>query len=201
MELSLEEGKELVLLARKTVKHFFETGTLLEEKASQKNLMEKRGVFVTILNWPGKELRGCIGFPLPTKPLWNAVKQASLSAAFEDPRFVPLAEEELNKVIFEISILSMPEEINEKEKLLNELRIGWDGLIVRQGMESGLLLPKVAVELKWNARQFIEACCEKAFLPSDAWTQPNTKVMKFQAQVFTEEKPAGKIIKEKGGAE
>lgn len=194
--LSLEEGRKLVLLARNTVKHFFEAGKVLEEKTNEKSLLEKRGVFVTILKYPEKELRGCIGLPFPVKPLWDAVKHACLSSAFDDPRFVPLAEEELKNVVFEVSVLSLPEEIKDKDRLLKEIEIGKDGLIVKQGYASGLLLPQVARDFKWNAEQFIDACCEKAFLPINAWKEPSAKVMKFQAQLFIEEKPGGKVIKE-----
>ncbi|MBI5884644.1 AmmeMemoRadiSam system protein A, partial [archaeon] len=165
MSLSLSQGTVLVKLARNTVKHFFKEGELLAEQANCKALLEKRGVFVTLRAWPEKELRGCIGYPFPIEPLWDAVKLACLSAAFEDSRFLPLAEEELSKIIFEVSVLSLPEEIKgSKEELPEKIIAGKDGLIIRKGYSSGLLLPSVAAEFRLDARQFLEACCEKAFL-------------------------------------
>jgi len=194
--LSLAEGKQLVKLARLAVENYFENGKLVLEKCDDKKFSEKRGVFVTIEAYPEKKLRGCIGFPNAVMPLWDAVQQAAVSAAFEDTRFAKLDVKELEKIVFEISVLTEPEPIivkntNEYSKKIN---IGEDGLIIQCGYRAGLLLPQVAVEYNWNAEDFLDNLCFKAGLMPDALHDRATKVWKFQAQIFCEKKPDGKII-------
>ena len=192
--LSLAQGKKLVKLARKSIESFFE-GKKLEYEKEKKEFDKPKGVFVTILEWPSKRLRGCIGFPKPIKPLADAVVEASKAAAFADPRFIPLKKEELSSVIFEVSVLTEPKLIEAKpQELLKEIEIGKDGLIVELAGFSGLLLPQVAVEYGLNSLEFLRATCIKAGLPAEAWINPKCKVYKFQAQVFSETKPKGNVI-------
>ena len=92
-ELTEEEGKFLITLARNTVKQYLEKGeTLKPPKETPKKLFEKCGVFVTINSVHGgeKELRGCIGYPYPTSPLVEAVIDSAINASTEDPRFEPM---------------------------------------------------------------------------------------------------------------
>ncbi len=196
-EFSLADGKKLVSLARKSIEYFCAAGMLLAEPCKDKKLMQQRGVFVTLHSFPEKELMGCIGFPYPLKPLWNAVKEAAVEAAFHDPRFAPMQASELEKVIIEISILSMPEEIRGERKLLpQKIEIGKNGLIVKRKLYSGLLLPQVASEQKWNAETFLQHCCLKAGLPAKSWQMNGTLVFKFQAQIFSETGPNGAVEEE-----
>ncbi len=193
-EFSLADGKKLVSLARKSIEYFSAGGTLLREPCKDKKLMQQRGVFVTLHSFPEKELRGCIGFPYPLKPLWNAVIEAAVEAAFHDPRFAPIQASELEKVIIEISVLSMPEEIRgERKELPGKIEVGKDGLIVKRKLYSGLLLPQVAPEQKWNAETFLHHCCLKAGLPGNSWQMNGTQVFKFQAQIFSETGPNGAV--------
>jgi len=146
-ELSLDEGKFLINLARNTVKEYLENGkTIKAPKDTPKKLFEHCGVFVTInrvINGE-KELRGCIGYPYPTSPLVEAVIDSAINAATEDPRFYPISLDELCKVVFEVSILTPPEPVivdNPKE-YINKIKVREDGLIVEKGPYKGLLLPK-----------------------------------------------------------
>ena len=66
-----------------------------------------------------------------------------------------------------------------------------DGLLVRRGGASGLLLPQVAPESHWGPRAFLTAVCRKAGLSADAWREPGTLVFTFQAEVFSETREAG----------
>ena len=91
--IPLEQGKKLVAFARKSIEYNF-SGISFEID----DFGEKRGVFVTLHEHPSKELRGCIGFPEPIMDLHKALTQAARSAAFSDPRFMPLKKEELNKI-------------------------------------------------------------------------------------------------------
>ena len=197
-ELSLQEGKFLIDLARNTVKRYLETGkTVKAPEDTTKKLFEHCGVFVTInsLKNGEKKLRGCIGYPYPTSPLVEAVIDSAINAATRDPRFYPLSSSELDKVVFEVSVLTPPEEVevgNPKEYLA-KIKVGEDGLIVEKGGYKGLLLPQVPVEWEWCEEEFLCQCCVKAGLPPDSWLIEGTKIYKFQAIVFEEETPQGEV--------
>lgn len=191
------DGTQFIALARKAISYYMHMGTMLLEACKDKRYESKRGVFVTLHSFSSMELRGCIGLPYPTKPLWDAITEAATSAAFSDPRFPELRASELDKIIVEISVLTEPMEIGWKknpEELLEKIVIGKDGLIVKQGYCSGLLLPQVAPEWKWNCQEFLCKTCGKAGLPEDAWRDKETTVQKFQAQIFREKSPNSKEI-------
>lgn len=198
MRLTLEEGRFLVRLARQSI----EASLRGEEPRVPEvggGLKEKRGVFVTLTE--GEELRGCIGFPLPFLPLVEATVKAALSAAFEDPRFPPLRREEMGRVLVEVSVLSEPEVIRVKDPrdYPKAVRIGEHGLIVEGLGTSGLLLPQVAVEWKWDAEEFLSQCCMKAGLPPDMWLTKEVRISRFTAQVFSELSPGGEVVERKLG--
>lgn len=194
--LSLLQGKKLVQSARKAVV------SKLEGKHFELEGYEKQaGIFVTIHNYPGNELRGCIGFPEPVFPLNKALTKAALAAAFSDPRFRPVQKDELDKIIFEVSLLSNPEliKVEKPEDYRKEIKIGRDGLIVEQNAFRGLLLPQVAIEWGWNIEEFLNHTCEKAGIPSEAWKDvKSSSIYKFQSQIFKETEPNKKIIESKG---
>ena len=197
-ELSDEEGKFLIHLARNTVKGFLETGKILKppEKTPQK-LFEKCGVFVTInsVNGRRKNLRGCIGYPYPTSPLVEAVIDNAINAATQDPRFEPLEITDLDHVVFEVSVLTPPEPVNvdKPEEYIKEIKVGEHGLIVEKGAYKGLLLPQVPVEWGWCEEEFLCQCCVKAGLPPDTWLTKGAKIYRFSAIVFEEETPNGEV--------
>src|SRR5208283_2302593 len=153
-ELSLEEGKFLIKLARNAVTEKLEKGkTIQPPKETPKKLFEQCGVFVTI-STPShgeKELRGCIGYPYPTSPLVEAVIDSAINAATQDPRFEPMSLEELSKVVFEVSVLTPPErvEVKNPKEYLSKIKVGEDGLIMERGGYRGLLLPQVPIEWGW----------------------------------------------------
>ncbi|MEM2369224.1 MAG: TIGR00296 family protein [Candidatus Pacearchaeota archaeon] len=192
--LTLQQGKKLVKLARKAIESWF-TKKQLDFSKEKEEFSEPRGVFVTLHSWPSNELRGCIGFPYAVLPLAEAVFQAARSAAFSDPRFEPLTEKELDRITLEISILTKPQPIQATgNKIPEQIEIGRDGLIIHFAGHSGLLLPQVAKELKWNAIDFLRGVCNKAGLPSEIWLNPQARIYKFQAQIFSETKPKGKVV-------
>jgi len=197
-ELSLEEGKLLVRLARNAVEEYLKTRKRIRppEGLPQK-LMQPCGVFVTINSVQSgeKELRGCIGLPYPTTPLVEAVIESAISSATQDPRFYPLTPEELDSVVFEVSVLTPPQlvEVKNPREYPSKIRVGVDGLIIERGFYRGLLLPQVPVEWNWDEEEFLCQCCLKAGLPPDCWLMKGTKVYKFQAIIFEEEKPKGEV--------
>ena len=197
-KISSEEGYSLVKAARKIVTEFLKNGIRikLEEKFQDKFSFHS-GVFVTLNDSNG--LRGCIGFPLPHKKLHNALEDAAIAAATEDPRFNPVKLEELETITFEVTVLTPPKkiEVKEPQEYLTKIKIGQDGLIVKYGYSSGLLLPQVAIEYGWNVKEFLEHTCQKAGLPKDYWMKPEIGIKKFEGIVFKELSPKGKITQEK----
>jgi uncharacterized protein (TIGR00296 family) len=197
-ELSLEEGKFLIKLARNAVEEYLETGkTISPPEGVSAKLQERCGVFVTInsLRKTEKQLRGCIGFPYPTNPLVEAVIDSAISAATRDLRFQPLSLSELGKVVFEVSVLTPPEkvEVDNPKEYVQKIKVGEDGLIVERGYYKGLLLPQVPVEWGWCEEEFLCQCCAKAGLPMDSWLTKDAKIYKFHAIIFEEEAPQGEV--------
>jgi uncharacterized protein (TIGR00296 family) len=197
-QLTLEEGKFLVKLARRTVTEYLKNGKVLQvpEGVSPK-LMEKAGVFVTLNSFHNgkKRLRGCIGLPYPTTPLTKAVIEAALSAATRDPRFPPVTPQELDHITFEVSVLTPPERvpIEKPTDYPSKIKVGRDGLIIERSYCKGLLLPQVPVEWNWNEEEFLSQCSMKAGLPPDSWLLKDTKIYRFQAIIFEEALPKGNI--------
>ncbi|MGA2523222.1 MAG: TIGR00296 family protein [Candidatus Bathyarchaeia archaeon] len=197
-ELSIDEGKFLINLARNTVKEYLENGkTLKPPKDTPKKMFELCGVFVTINSIKNgeKELRGCIGYPYPSSPLVEAVIDSAINAATEDPRFCPISIDELLKVVFEVSVLTPPEpvEVDNPKEYIKKIKVGEDGLIVGRGPYKGLLLPQVPVEWGWCEEEFLCQCCVKAGLPPDSWLTKDAKIYKFRAIIFAEETPLGEV--------
>ena len=185
-----------MLFRSSIVKEFTTNDKKPELSGLEKRFDFNSGIFVTLNNKSG--LRGCIGFPLPNKKLYNALVDASIAAATEDPRFPPVKNEELDEISFEVTILSPPKKISVKEnkEYPSEIKVGRDGLIVDNGFSSGLLLPQVPTEYGWNEKEFLEYTCQKAGLNKDAWKEKSTTISKFQGVIFKEENPNGDILRE-----
>lgn len=168
---------QLIRLAKEAIETEFSNKEVHIPVSIQDKLVEKRGVFVTLLK--NKQLRGCVGFPEPILPLGIALIKAAKSAAFEDPRFPPVDKLELKDIKIEITLLTKPKKTDPKK-----IKIGQDGLIIRKGISSGLLLPQVAVEYNWNVKEFLEQTSLKAGLNKDAWKDAN--VYSFQGEIIKE---------------
>jgi AmmeMemoRadiSam system protein A len=141
-------------------------------------LKEKRGAFVS-LHRQGA-LRGCIGYIIAEKPLYVAIREMAQAAAFQDPRFEPLSEQEIEDLDIEISVLTPLQQITD----IDEIEVGKHGLMIVKGYYTGLLLPQVATEYGWDRKTFLEHTCMKAGLPTDAWKDKDTKLLIFSADVF-----------------
>ena len=137
-------------------------------------LVTPAAVFVTLREHG--ELRGCIGSLVADRPLWKAVVSAAISAASHDPRFPPIAEHEVASLSIDVSILGPAVPFPGP----GAFRPGIDGLIVERGLRRGLLLPEVATDQGWNAREMLAATCWKAGLPMSAWRDPETRVLAFR---------------------
>lgn len=189
--MNIEDGILLVKAARKSVEEYL-NGITLQDKILESKFSMKSGVFVTLNNSQG--LRGCIGYPLPNRELFFALRDAAISAAINDSRFSPLKTEELDVVTFEVTVLTPPETIT--KNYTTEIKVGRDGLIISDKSHSGLLLPQVPVEYGWGVKEFLEHTCQKAGLEKDCWKK-QVVIQKFQGIIFKEESPKGNIIQEK----
>jgi uncharacterized protein (TIGR00296 family) len=196
-KLSDEDGVFLVRLARNAITSRMRGESFRIATAPNSLRGLRRGVFVTLNTYPELELRGCIGFPYPVKSFLDQVVDAAISAAFGDPRFMPLEEDELNRVVVEVSVLTLPEEIKTKDRRLlpSMIEIGRDGLIIESSLGAGLLLPQVPVEYGWDAEEFLTNLCFKAGLPPTYWLTGQAVIKRFTAEIFAEKEPNGEVIR------
>jgi len=198
IQLSDSDGVVLVKTARRAVTGFLSNGNRIKlEPDLEEKFSFNSGVFVTLNNPDG--LRGCIGFPMPEKKLAHAIVDGAIAAATEDPRFPSVKTNELNDIVFEVTVLTPPIEIDVYDPMeyLEKIKVGRDGLIIRHSFSSGLLLPQVPVEYGWNTEEFLQHTCEKAGLAKDTWKNESVKIEKFEGIIFKEETPNGEIVREK----
>ena len=196
-QLSDSDGVVLVKTARKAVTEFLSNGNRIKLESDLKEKFSfNSGVFVTLNNPDG--LRGCIGFPMPEKKLSHAIIEGAIAAATEDPRFPSVKTNELNDIVFEVTVLTPPVEIDVSNPMeyLEKIKVGRDGLIIRHSFSSGLLLPQVPVEYGWNVEEFLQHTCEKAGLSRDTWKNESVKIEKFEGIIFKEETPNGVNVRE-----
>ncbi len=127
----------LVKLAKDAVETYVKTGKIIEPPENMPEEWKvQAGVFVSLKK--NRQLRGCIGTISPaTKSLAHEVIRNAIAAATEDPRFMPVTEEELPELTYSVDILSKPEKVKD----LNELDPKKYGVIVSKGLRKGLLLP------------------------------------------------------------
>lgn len=198
-DLTVEEGTELVRLARTAVELYLKNGKIIN---STNKSNKKGGIFVTLYQLDTsnskKNLRGCIGYTVPSRNIHDTVVAAAINAATKDPRFIALGQEELDKVIFEVSVLTkpIPIQIDNTQKFLSEIVIGRDGLILESNYGSGLFLPQVPVEQRWTIYEYLTNLCYKAGAPVDTWKLPDSKLYKFHTMVFREKLPNREIYAE-----
>jgi AmmeMemoRadiSam system protein A len=181
IEVSETRKKELLYSARREIAdHLRIHIPEMFVNADDPLFVKLLGAFVTI--HIGPDLRGCIGYIKGVAPLLETVREMALSAAFHDPRFVPLSEKEYPEIDIEISVLSPISPLVSFENIV----IGRDGLIAHRDGRTGLLLPQVAEEQGWKVEEFISHTCMKAGLHPDSWRDGSVKFETFSATVFGE---------------
>jgi AmmeMemoRadiSam system protein B/AmmeMemoRadiSam system protein A len=183
-ELTEEDKKELLSLARKTIVYALrnrrvpqvsELGVTINEA-----MKRPRAAFVTLEK--NQQLRGCIGDIFPQRPLYKSVIINAINACVNDRRFPAVAEAECKDIAIEISALTVPEPIASPD----EIRIGIDGVVLNKSGRSRVFLPQVAPEHGWDVNQMLTQLSLKAQLPPDAWKE-GASFQVFQAVVFGEE--------------
>ncbi len=188
-KISKEKGEILLEVARKAIATRLgvkaDSSGNLETRTDDPVFKAKRGTFVTLkIN---DQLRGCIGNLVPEKPLIEGVRDNAANAAFHDPRFAPLSQDEFEKIQIEVSLLTEPQplEYTDGQDLLGKIRPGVDGLIIRKGPHSATFLPQVWEQLP-DKKEFLGHLCMKAGLPSDEWKKGDLQVLTYQVQNFEE---------------
>ena len=165
-------------LAFWTIRHHLGQTAEPRPVLESETLSQELGAFVT-LKREGR-LRGCIGNIVGNGPLAATIERMAGAAAFEDPRFPPLAAGELADLSIEISVMGPLTPCPDPELI----EVGRHGLYVRKSIHSGLLLPQVATEWGWDRETFLDQTCVKAGLPKGTWRKPKTEIWWFEAVIF-----------------
>jgi AmmeMemoRadiSam system protein A len=179
--LTGQEKAELLALARKSVEYMIEKNEpYAPGPSASETLNREYGAFVTLTE--GGNLRGCIGYTSPSKPLYMTVRDTATLAAIRDPRFQRVSASELPHLAYEISVLSPLRRVTDVE----QIKVARDGLLMKNGNSEGLLLPQVPVEQHWDRKTFLEQTCAKAGIDRNCWQDENTDIFSFTAVVFNE---------------
>ena len=200
MHLSEENGAELIKLARDAIENYLiKKVTITAQQNITTKYNEKAGIFVTLnhVRNNSEAIRGCVGFVMPDRILYDAVINAAIASANNDPRFKPVVKEELDGITLEISVLTQPEliTVQDPRQYKEMIKVGRDGLIVQWRYGSGLLLPQVPIEYSWDEEHFLCETCVKAGAMPDCWFYMDTKVYRFEAIVFKEVEPRGSVTR------
>ncbi len=176
--------KTLLNLARKTLEAHFQGKEVEVSKSIKKKFSEKKACFVTLTK--NEELRGCIGSIYPRQALYKDIIENTLNAAFSDPRFPQLGKEELNEIKIEISVLTIPEklEFKNREDLLKKLTKK-EGLIIKKGFYSATYLPQVWRQMP-DKQEFLSTLCMKAGLNCNAWREKGIEVFAYKVEAVEE---------------
>src|SRR3989338_11221433 len=141
MHFTGKEKSFLLKMARDSIVCFIENKQFNPGNV-QKKFMEKSATFVTL--YKNGRLRGCIGSLIAARPLYQDVILNAVNAAFFDPRFNPVAKDELSSLCIEISILSKPRKLEyvNNADLLRKLKTSY-GIIIKKGYSTATFLPQV----------------------------------------------------------
>lgn len=186
-KLTEEQGKYLLKVARETIeqKLFGQKAPLDPDADLPSVFQERRGTFVTLT--AAGNLRGCIGHIIPQESLIEGIRINAINAAFRDPRFHPVTKDEWKRVKIEISILTDPEPVHysDHNDLLEKLRPGVDGVIIKKDFHQSTFLPQVWEQLP-EKEDFLAHLCLKAGLKGDAWRKGGLEISTYQVQAFEE---------------
>lgn len=184
--LTEENKKALLRLARSVItSKLIKTEKIERPDDLSPEMIEKRGCFVTLEK--NGMLRGCIGSIEPVKPMIECIEANAVNAAFRDPRFPSVTQDELPEIDLEISILTQPVELrySDADDLLDKLRPRVHGVIISKGFQSATFLPQVWQQLP-DKVIFLEHLCQKAGMHKNAWKEGNLRVQVYEVSHFSE---------------
>jgi AmmeMemoRadiSam system protein A len=186
-KLTSEEKQTLLDIARQSIESAVKgERSLKPDPASLTPRLKEQGASFVTLTVRG-ELRGCIGTLEPYQPLSDDVHEHAIAAALQDPRFPPVAPNELNEISIEVSRLSVPYplEYSTAKDLIQKLRPHTDGVILRDGMRRATFLPQVWEKIPSPAK-FLDNLCYKMGAASDTWKRKHLEVLIYQVEEFHE---------------
>jgi AmmeMemoRadiSam system protein A len=173
----------LLKLARSTLAEYLSDRTRPAYEPTSAAQQQPRATFVTLRHKHSHDLRGCRGEVFARYPLWESVQRVSILSATDDPRFRPMAHDELADMHLEISVLTPMRLARSPEEVI----VGRHGVMIRKGGHGGLFLPQVPGEQGWDRDEYLSTLCwMKAGLPADAWRKPGTQLYLFEAEIFEE---------------
>jgi len=185
-----EEQAQLLHIARHTLEAVTsgESRPCIDLQALPPKLRENRACFIT-LHITG-ELRGCTGTLTARRPLAEEVSISTVQTAFSDPRFPPVAAEEVPQIQIEISVLtpSVPLDYDNPNDLVRRLRPNVDGVTLQLGSYRSTFLPQVWEHLP-DPVEFLTLLSRKMGLPGDAWRHPKMRVETYQSVSMEEPAP------------
>jgi AmmeMemoRadiSam system protein A len=184
MSLNKEHQQQLLDLAKSSIQHGLQTGRPLKVNLTDfpVELAEHRATFVTLQIQ--HQLRGCIGMLEAVRPLAEDIAENAFLAAFKDPRFPPLADDEFGELEIHLSILTPAEPVSftSEQDLITQLQPGIDGLILEEGRRRGTFLPSVW-ELLPEPEQFLRHLKQKAGLAPDYWSE-SIKIYRYRTEII-----------------
>lgn len=169
----------LLEVAREAIFQRLQRGSVPPFTVTEPELQAPLGAFVS-LHLDG-DLRGCIGTLHAERPLHEVVAEMACEAATNDPRFPALTTRELSQTDIEVSVLTPFQPIQPED-----VEVGRHGLYVVRGPRRGVLLPQVPVQYGWTREQYLQHACRKAGLPEDAYKDAETRLLSFEAEVFSD---------------
>ncbi len=185
--LSDEERKILLRVARQALEAAVrrQPEPQLNGQEMTSRLQEPGASFVT-LTIRGV-LRGCVGTLEPYQSLVDDVCEHAVAAALQDFRFHPVRPEELNQIEIEVSRLTIPQLLPyiTPESLVDSLRPGIDGVVLRDGMRRATFLPQVWEKLP-DPVEFLEHLCAKMGADPELWKRIKLEVLVYQVEEFHE---------------
>lgn len=182
-----QEKDQLLQIARQAMENAVKGShlPLLDLESMSVQLQENGAAFVTLTIHD--DLRGCIGALEAYQPLALDVQEHAVAAALEDYRFPPVREEELGDIHIEISRLTPPSRLDylDSDDLLEKLRPGVDGVILRDGRQRATFLPQVWDKIS-NKASFLNQLCMKMGAMPDTWRKKHLDVFIYQVEEFHE---------------
>jgi len=186
--LSEEERNILLSVAREAITAAVARRSLpaLQIEKQPQILQADGATFITLTK--NGHLRGCIGTMEPYQPLIADVQEHAVAAALSDYRFPKVTQDELGQIRIEISRLTPLKRLpyKETEELVKALRIGVDGVLIRNEGRQATFLPQVWEQLP-QPDQFLSQLCLKMGAPADLWKTKPMEVFTYQVEKFKEE--------------
>lgn len=182
VDLTDDDKNALLKIARRSLETFVRERREVSKKEIQELItpvMQKQmGAFVTLYkrgapksehtaHGDDKELRGCIGYIWPVKPLLQAVIENAIGAASRDYRFKNVTPEELPYLQIDINVLTPPQRVKSQDDIV----IGRDGVLLYKDGKQAVFLPSVATEFGWTLEQTLTQLALKAGCSADGWKQ------------------------------